>query len=66
MTRLDAFNDILRGGFGTPENSWVLRRLDSESSRTALGYEATMGDQHVPLTGGHATTAVAVGSARVR
>ncbi|GAB1644081.1 hypothetical protein KRMM14A1259_47340 [Krasilnikovia sp. MM14-A1259] len=40
---LDAFNDILRGGFGTPENGWVLKWLDSESSRTTLGYEATIG-----------------------
>lgn len=39
---LDAFNDILRGGFGTPEDGWVLRWLDSESSRAALGYEATV------------------------
>ncbi|NES31235.1 barnase inhibitor [Micromonospora terminaliae] len=38
---LDAFNDILRGGFGTPENGWVLRWLNSESSRAALGYQAT-------------------------
>ncbi|WP_030443620.1 barstar family protein [Actinoplanes subtropicus] len=39
---LDAFNDILRGGFGTPEDGWVLRWLDSDSSRSALGYEATI------------------------
>jgi hypothetical protein len=39
---LDAFNDLLRGGFGTPENGWVLRWRDSESSRAALGYEATI------------------------
>jgi len=39
---LDAFNDILRGGFGTPEASWVLRWLNAESSRTALGYGATI------------------------
>lgn len=39
---LDAFNDILRGGFGTPEAGWVLRWLDSDSSRSALGYEATI------------------------
>jgi hypothetical protein len=39
---LDAFNDILRGGFGTPASSWVLRWLNSGSSRTALGYEATI------------------------
>ena len=38
---LDAFNDLLRGGFGTPEHGWVLRRLNSESSRAALGYEQT-------------------------
>jgi hypothetical protein len=38
---LDAFNDLLRGGFGTPENGWVLRWLNSESSRAALGYEQT-------------------------
>lgn len=39
---LDAFNDILRGGFGTPEDGWLLRWLNSESSRAALGYEATI------------------------
>jgi hypothetical protein len=38
---LDAFNDLLRGGFGTPDNGWVLRWLDSGLSRSALGYEAT-------------------------
>ncbi len=38
---LDAFNDLLRGGFGTPESGWVLRWLNSESSRAALGYEET-------------------------
>lgn len=38
---LDAFNDILGGGFGTPGNGWVLRWLNSELSRSALGYEAT-------------------------
>lgn len=39
---LDAFNDILRGGFGTPKSGWVLRWLNSGLSRTALGYEATI------------------------
>ena len=39
---LDAFNDLLRGGFGTPENGWVLRWLNSDLSRSALGYEATI------------------------
>lgn len=39
---LDAFNDILRGGFGTPEDGWVLRWLNSELSRAALGHGATV------------------------
>jgi len=38
---LDAFSDILRGGFGTPEGGFVLRWLDSDRSRTALGHVAT-------------------------
>jgi hypothetical protein len=40
---LDAFNDILRGGFGTPDSGWVLRWLNSEVSTATLGYEATAG-----------------------
>jgi hypothetical protein len=39
---LDALNDILRGGFGTPGNGWVLKWVNSELSRAALGYEATI------------------------
>jgi RNAse (barnase) inhibitor barstar len=34
---LDAFNDILRGGFGTPEGGFVLRWLASDQSRHDLG-----------------------------
>jgi RNAse (barnase) inhibitor barstar len=34
---LDAFDDILSGGFGTPESGFVLRWLHSELSRTRLG-----------------------------
>jgi RNAse (barnase) inhibitor barstar len=39
---LDAFNDILRGGFGTPEEGFVLRWLHSDRSRHALGWAATI------------------------
>jgi RNAse (barnase) inhibitor barstar len=39
---LDAFNDILGGGFGTPETGWVLQWRNSDLSRAALGYEATL------------------------
>lgn len=34
---LDAFNDILRGGFGTPDGGFVLVWRNSEVSRTRLG-----------------------------
>ena len=39
---LDASNDILRGGFGTPEKGWILQWRNSDMSRAALGYEATL------------------------
>ncbi len=34
---LDAFNDILRGGFGTPEGGFVVRWTNSDRSRSVLG-----------------------------
>ena len=39
---LDAFNDILRGGCGTPDGGYELRWLNSERSRAALGWPATL------------------------
>lgn len=39
---LDAFNDILRGGFGTPEGGFILRWKNSEISRKVLGWPATL------------------------
>jgi|SRR5579862_971234 RNAse (barnase) inhibitor barstar len=39
---LDAFNDILRGGFGTPEGGFVLRWLNSNESREQLGFAETV------------------------
>lgn len=36
---LDALNDILRGGYGTPEHGWVLRWVRSDLSRVALGHQ---------------------------
>lgn len=39
---LDAFNDILRGGFGTPEEGFVLRWTNSERSKHALGHAETL------------------------
>ena len=34
---LDAFNDVLRGAFGTPENGFVLRWKNADASRKRLG-----------------------------
>lgn len=39
---LDAFNDILRGGFGTPEDGFVIRWLNVERSRQVLGWNETV------------------------
>jgi RNAse (barnase) inhibitor barstar len=39
---LDAFNDILRGGFGTPEDGFVLLWIRSDVSRERLGYPETV------------------------
>lgn len=38
---LDAFNDILRGGFGTPEEGFIIRWVNSDASRVHLGYAET-------------------------
>jgi RNAse (barnase) inhibitor barstar len=39
---LDAFNDILRGGFGTPEEGFVIRWRNSDLSKLKLGYPETI------------------------
>lgn len=44
---LNAFNDILRGGFGTPDGGWTLRWLNSGRSRSALG--STLFDEIVEI-----------------
>src|SRR5579862_479862 len=39
---LDAFNDILRGGFGTPDGGFVIRWANSDVSRERFGYAETV------------------------
>lgn len=39
---LDAFSDILRGGFGTPEGGFTLVWEASDLSRSRLGYRETI------------------------
>jgi RNAse (barnase) inhibitor barstar len=39
---LDAFNDILRGGFGTPDHGFIVRWKNSDRSQEKLGYPETV------------------------
>jgi len=39
---LDAFNDILRGGFGTPNEGFEIHWVHSDTSRARLGYAETV------------------------
>jgi RNAse (barnase) inhibitor barstar len=41
-TNLDAFNDILRGGFGTPDGGFILRWANSAISAQRLGWPETI------------------------
>lgn len=38
---LDAFNDILAGGFGTPEDGFTLRWMNAAASRANLDHAET-------------------------
>jgi hypothetical protein len=57
---LDAFNDILRGGFGTPEGGFVLRWKNSDMSRIRLGYEETVRQLEIRLERCHPSNRTAV------
>lgn len=50
---LDAFNDILRGGFGTPDGGFVLRWGNADVSRARLGQEETIRQLGLRLTRCH-------------
>jgi RNAse (barnase) inhibitor barstar len=39
---LDAFNDVLRGGFGTPEEGFAIRWKNHSISKERLGYPETV------------------------
>jgi len=58
---LDAFNDILRGGFGTPEGGFILRWKNSAVSRERLGYPETVRQLDRRLTRCHPRNRQAVG-----
>jgi RNAse (barnase) inhibitor barstar len=52
-TNLDALNDMFRGGFGTPENGFILRWVNSKLSRQRLGYSETVKQLEKRLTECH-------------
>jgi len=47
---LDAFNDILSGGFGTPPEGFVIRWRNSDLSRSRLGYPETIRQLNLRLS----------------
>jgi RNAse (barnase) inhibitor barstar len=52
---LDALNDILRGGFGTPDDGFVIRWVHSALSRERLGYPETARQLEIRLALCHST-----------
>ena len=50
---LDAFNDILRGGFGTPDGGFTFVWKNSALSRQALGYPETVHQLQLRLSRCH-------------
>jgi len=59
---LDAFVDILRGGFGTPEGGFVLVWRNSVISRSALGWDATIAHWERILKGCHPSNRPSIGN----
>jgi RNAse (barnase) inhibitor barstar len=52
---LDAFNDILRGGFGTPDEGFVIRWRDAAAARASLSYSETVRQLELRLERCHPT-----------
>jgi RNAse (barnase) inhibitor barstar len=57
---LDAFNDILRGGFGTPEEGFTIRWKNHALSQERLGYPETVRQLKLRLRRCHASNRAAV------
>jgi RNAse (barnase) inhibitor barstar len=58
---LDAFDDILRGGFGTPEEGFCLIWKNSNASRHVLSYGETTRQLELRLQHCHASNRLNVG-----
>ena len=57
---LDAFNDILRGGFGTPDSGFNLLWRNSDLSRERFGFTETVRQLRNRLLTCHPSNAAAV------
>jgi RNAse (barnase) inhibitor barstar len=57
---LGAFNDILRGGFGTPEEGFVLVWANHQRSRESLGYAETVRQLRLRLKHCHPANVVVI------
>ena len=60
LSNLDAFNDVLRGGFGTPDEGFTLLWKNHEVSRQRLGYPETVRQLRLRLAQCHPTNRVRV------
>ena len=71
---LDAFDDILRGGFGTPDGGFILRWKNAHVSRERLGHPETVRQLEgmlarsaiQPIDGSYVKTWIAHGARSVR
>jgi RNAse (barnase) inhibitor barstar len=52
---LDAFDDVLGGGFGTPDGGFALRWSNSAASKNSLGYPETVRQLELRLDRCHPT-----------
>src|ERR1041384_5371258 len=57
---LDAFNDILRGGFGTPKGGFTISWRNAALSQRRLGYDETIRQLEKRLQRCHPTNREAV------
>jgi RNAse (barnase) inhibitor barstar len=60
---LDAFNDILRGGFGTPADGFTIRWKNHLVSKERLGYPETVRQLRLRLSRCHPTNRAATADA---
>ena len=53
LSNLDAFDDVLSGGCGTPDDGFTLRWKDHQISRQRLGYPETVRQLELRLSRCH-------------